>query len=45
MESNGKNRKSIITDKPTAFQTPPAGIIPKVGWNVDRFETLIHTHA
>lgn len=45
MESNGKNRKSIITDKPTAFQTPPAGINPKVGWNVDRFETLIQTQG
>ena len=45
MESNGKNRKSIITDKPTAFQTPPAAVNPRVGWDVNKFETLIQTQG
>ena len=33
--------KSIITDKPIAFQTPAAAMNPQVGWSVNRFETLI----
>lgn len=45
MESNGKNRKSIITDKPTAFQTPPAIVDPRVGWRVGDFEELIQTQG
>ena len=45
MESNGKNRKSIITDKPTAFQTPPEAVNPRVGWDVNKFETLIQTQG
>lgn len=44
-ESNGKNRKSIITDKPTAFQTPAAAVNPRVGWDVNKFETLIQTQG
>ena len=40
-DSNGKNRKSIITDKTTAYQTPPASMSPHVGWDVNKFETLI----
>ena len=39
------NSKSIITDKPVAFQTPPASTSPRVGWDVDRFETLIQTQG
>ena len=45
MESNNKNRKSIVTDKPVAYQTPAASINPRVGWIVDRFETLIQTQG
>ena len=37
--------KSIITDKPVAFQTPPASMTPRVGWDVNRFETLIQTQG
>ena len=44
-DSNGKNRKSIITDKTTAYQTPPASMSPHVGWDVNRFETLIQTQG
>ena len=39
------NGKSIVTDKTIAFQTPPASMTPRVGWNVDRFETLIQTQG
>lgn len=45
MESNGKNRKSIITDKITFFQTPPSIVNPKVGWDVERFEKLIQSQG
>ena len=45
MESNGKNRKSIITDKVTAYQTPPTSMSPNVGWDVNKFETLIQTQG
>ena len=45
MESNNKNRKSIITDKPVAYQTPAAAINPRVGWRVDDFERLIQTQG
>ena len=44
-DSNGKNRKSIITDKTTAYQTPPASMSPHVGWDVNKFETLIQTQG
>ena len=37
--------KSIGTDKIVAFQTPPASMIPRVGWDVNRFETLIQTQG
>lgn len=45
MESNNKNRKSIVTDKPVAYQTPAASINPRVGWRVDDFERLIQTQG
>ena len=45
MDSNGKNRKSIITDKVTAYQTPPTSMSPNVGWDVNKFETLIQTQG
>lgn len=45
MESNGKNARSIITDKPVAYQTPVAPINPRVGWRVDDFERLIQTQG
>lgn len=44
-DSNGKNKKSIITDKTTAYQTPPASMSPHVGWDVNKFETLIQTQG
>ena len=44
-DSNNRNRKSIITDVPTSFQTPPAAINPRVGWDVNKFETLIQTQG
>ena len=37
--------KSIVTDKIVSFQTPPASMIPRVGWDVNRFETLIQTQG
>ena len=45
MDSNGKNRKSIITDKVTAYQTPPESMSLHVGWDVNKFETLIQTQG
>ena len=45
MESNGRNRKSIITDKPVAFQTPASTVHPRVGWRVDDFEELIQSQG
>ena len=45
VESNGKNRKSIVTDKPTAYQTPPSAIENRVGWRVDDFEKLIQSQG
>jgi hypothetical protein len=45
MDSNGKNRKSIVTDKVTAYQTPPTSMSPNVGWDVNKFETLIQTQG
>lgn len=45
MESNGKNRKSILTDKPTIFQTPPEYVEPRVGWRVEDFEELIYAQG
>ena len=45
MDSNGKNRKSIITDKVTAYQTPPTSMSLNVGWDVNKFETLIQTQG
>jgi hypothetical protein len=40
-----KNKRSIITDKTTAYQTPPASMSPHVGWDVNKFETLIQTQG
>lgn len=45
MESNNKNRKSIVTDKPVAYQTPATSINPRVGWRIDDFERLIQTQG
>ena len=45
VESNGVNRKSIVTDKPTAYQTPPSAIENRVGWRVDDFEELIQSQG
>lgn len=45
IESNDKNRKSIITDKPTVFQTPASAVNLRVGWDVNNFETLIQTQG
>lgn len=45
MESNGRNRRSIITDKPVAYQTPSSTVNPKVGWRVDDFEKLIQSQG
>lgn len=38
-------KKSIISDIPVAYQTPPAPMQPRVGWDVNRFETLIQTQG
>lgn len=45
MDSNNINRKSIISDKPTAVQTPPTFIENRTGWRVGDFEKLIQTHG
>lgn len=45
MESNNKNRKSIITDKPVAFHTPASIVEPRIGWRVDDFEELIQSQG
>lgn len=45
VKSNGENRKSIVTDKPTAYQTPPSAIENRVGWRVDDFEKLIQSQG
>lgn len=34
-----------MTNMVTAYQTPPAAINPRVGWDVNRFETLIQTQG
>lgn len=39
------DNKSIISNKRIAFKTPPASTTPRVGWDVDRFETLIQTQG
>ena len=38
-------KRSIMTNMVTAYQTPPAAINPRVGWDVNRFETLIQTQG
>lgn len=38
-------KRSIMTNLVTAYQTPPAAINPRVGWDVNRFETLIQTQG
>lgn len=45
MESNGRNRKSIVTDKAVAYRTPPSVIDPRIGWRVGDFEKLIQTQG
>ena len=39
------SEKSIIVDKPVAYQTLAALMNPRVGWDVNRFETLIQTQG
>lgn len=38
-------KRSIMTNLVTAYQTPPAAINPRVGWDVNRFDTLIQTQG
>lgn len=45
MKSNSLNRKSVITDKPTAYQTPPAVFENRIGWRVNDFEELIQSQG
>lgn len=45
MDSNGKNRKSILTDKPVIFQTPPSNWYDTIAWRVDDFEDLIQNQG
>ena len=39
------NRKSIITAHPITTQTPPSIDLPKVGWDIKKFESLIYNHG
>ncbi len=34
-----------MTNMVTAYSTPPAAVNPRVGWDVERFETLIQTQG
>lgn len=34
-----------MTNQVVAYETPPAAVNPRVGWDVDRFETLIQTQG
>lgn len=45
MESNQRNRKSIVTDKPIAYQTPANIVNPRVGWRINDFESLIQSQG
>lgn len=38
-------KRSILTNQVVAYQTPPAAVNPRVGWDVNRFETLIQTQG
>lgn len=38
-------KRSIMTNMAVAYQTPPASVNPRVGWDVNRFETLIQTQG
>lgn len=38
-------KRSIMTNLVTAYQTPPAAINPRVGWDVNNFESLIQTQG
>lgn len=38
-------KRSIITDKPVAFQTPPNPDDPRVGWRVGDFNELIYSQG
>ena len=38
-------KRSIMTNRAVAYQTPPASVNPRVGWDVNRFETLIQTQG
>lgn len=39
------NKKSILTNHPVTAQTPPNLDLPKVGWDIDKFESLIYNHG
>lgn len=39
------SKRSILTNQVTAYTTPPAAVNPRVGWDVNRFETLIQTQG
>ena len=39
------NGVSIITDRKTAYQTPPTAVEPKVTWRVQDFEELIQSQG
>lgn len=45
MDSNNKNRKSIVSDKSIARHTSINAIAPRVGWRVDDFERLIQSQG
>ena len=38
-------KKSIMTAHPVTAQTPPSNTLPKVGWDVNRFNGLIQNHG
>ena len=40
-----EQKRSIMTNMAVAYQTPPAAVNPRVGWDVNRFETLIQTQG
>lgn len=39
------NGKSILQQPATTYQTPPTHTIPRVGWDVNRFESLIQNQG
>lgn len=43
--AENNSERSIMTNLVTAYQTPPAAVNPRVGWDVDRFERLIQSQG